>query len=340
MNAILDKKFINLISSQLERFKWQRATLANCRCPLCGDSKKNKNKCRGYFYERDARYYYKCHNCGAALTVSSFLEKVNPAMYSDFRLEWLKEKSGVTQDTRGVTNTGVAKRLEKVKVVERNTLTHVTKLSSLFPAHKARVYLKGRMLPDDKLDELFYTEDFSKVAEQINPQMVLQKEERIVIPFYDENKNMIGVQGRALSGDGLRYITVKAPGQDRLFYNLHNVDVNKRIYVTEGPFGSMFLPNAVAMVGASRSVNLPDKLRMRDVVFCLDNEPRSAEIVSMMRNIISKEHQVFIPDRLEYKDINEMILSGQSSENIVEYIDEHTYGGILAQAALTQWSCV
>ena len=53
MHAFLDKKFINLVSSQLERFKWQRATLANCRCPLCGDSQKNKNKCRGYFYERD-----------------------------------------------------------------------------------------------------------------------------------------------------------------------------------------------------------------------------------------------------------------------------------------------
>jgi len=340
MTAILDKKFINLVSSQLERFKWQRATLANCRCPLCGDSKKNKNKCRGYFYERDGRYYYKCHNCSAALTVSSFLEKVNPAMYSEFRLEWLKEKSGATQDTRGITNTGVAEKLKQVKDVKTNLSTTASRLSSLPSSHKARVYMKSRMIPDNKLDELFYTEDFSSLAEQVNPQVVLQKEERIVIPFYDEDKNLIGVQGRALSGDGLRYITIKAPGHDRLFYNLHKIDVNKRIYVTEGPFDSMFLPNAVAMVGASKSVNLPDKLRMRDVVFCLDNEPRSVEIVNMLRNLIAKEHQVFIPDRLEHKDINEMILSGKTSENIVEYIDDHTYGGILAQAALTQWSCV
>ena len=114
--------------------------------------------------------------------------------------------------------------------------------------------------------------------------------------------------------------------------------MNKRIYVTEGPFDSMFLPNAVAMVGASKSVNLPDKLRMRDVVFCLDNEPRSIEIVSMMRNLIDKGHKVFIPEnRLEEKVINEMILAGNKIENIVEYIDENTYGGILAQAALSQW---
>ena len=32
-----------------------------------------------------------------------------------------------------------------------------------------------------------------------------------------------------------------------------------------------------------------------------------------------------------------MILAGNKIENIVEYIDENTYGGILAQAALSQW---
>ena len=338
MTAFLDKKFINLVSSQLERFKWQRATLANCRCPLCGDSQKNKNKCRGYFYERDARYYYKCHNCGAAMTVSGVLEKVNPSLYSEFRLEWLKEKSGATQDIRGITNTNTAQKLASKMNVHRGKLKHVLKISELEPNHAARIYLENRLIPESKFDELFYTDDFAKVAEQVNSQTVLQQEARIVIPFYDDKKNIIGVQGRALDSKALRYITIKASGHERLFYNLHNINVNKKIYVTEGPFDSMFLPNAVAMVGASKSVNLPDKLRLRDVVFCLDNEPRSIEIVSMMRNLIDKGHKVFIPDsNLKHKDINEMILSGDTIENIIEYIDNHTFGGILANAAMSQW---
>ena len=32
-----------------------------------------------------------------------------------------------------------------------------------------------------------------------------------------------------------------------------------------------------------------------------------------------------------------MILSGKTIESIVDYIDENTYGGILAQAAMSQW---
>jgi len=338
MTAFLDKKFINLVSPQIERFKWQRSTLANCRCPICGDSQKNKNKCRGYFYERDARYYYKCHNCGASTTVSGFLEKVSPALHSEYRLEWLKEKSGATQDIRGITNTNTAQKLASKVNVHRGKLKHVLRISELESNHAARIYLENRLIPESKFDDLFYTDDFAKVAEQVNPQTVLQQEARIVIPFYDDDKNIIGVQGRSLDSKSLRYITIKAPDQERLFYNLHDIDTSKRIYVTEGPFDSMFLPNSVAMVGASKSVHLPDKLRLRDVVFCLDNEPRSVEIVSMLRDLISKGQKVFIPSNsLKEKDINEMILAGKTVENVVDYIDEHTYGGILAQANFATW---
>jgi hypothetical protein len=53
--------------------------------------------------------------------VSGFLEQVSPALYSEFRLEWIKEKGGATSDNRGITNTGVAQKLAKVNV-HRNKL--------------------------------------------------------------------------------------------------------------------------------------------------------------------------------------------------------------------------
>jgi hypothetical protein len=225
MVAYLDKKYINLVSPQLDKFAWQRATLANCRCPLCGDSKKNPNKKRGFFYEREARYYYKCHNCGAAMGLSKFLETVSPALYSEFRLEWLKEKSGEKIQNHGITSTGINKKFKPIIKVE-----NLIKISDLCPDHPAREYLEKRQIP--KLDELFFTEDFSKVARQINPKVFLQPEQRIVIPFYDDNGHMIGVQGRAIGKSERRYITIKSPDHDRLFYNLHKVNVNEKIYVT------------------------------------------------------------------------------------------------------------
>ena len=63
MSYYIDKKFINLASGSLQQFKWKKEDLANCRCPICGDSTKNKTKARGYFYKKGNDFFYKCHNC-------------------------------------------------------------------------------------------------------------------------------------------------------------------------------------------------------------------------------------------------------------------------------------
>ena len=75
MSLFIDKKYINLISPRLERFVWKKSDLANCRCALCGDSKKNKHKARGFFFQKNNDMFYRCHNCGISTTIYKFLEK-------------------------------------------------------------------------------------------------------------------------------------------------------------------------------------------------------------------------------------------------------------------------
>ena len=53
MSYYIDKKYINLASASLSQFKWKKEDLANCRCPICGDSQKNKTKARGYFFKKN-----------------------------------------------------------------------------------------------------------------------------------------------------------------------------------------------------------------------------------------------------------------------------------------------
>ena len=74
----IDVKYINLISTSLERFKQNHTNLWNFRCPICGDSEKNQNKRRGFIYEKSNKYFYRCHNCDYGTTFNKFLEKVNP----------------------------------------------------------------------------------------------------------------------------------------------------------------------------------------------------------------------------------------------------------------------
>ena len=75
-SAYIDVKYINLCSSGLDKFKQSNTNLWNFRCPICGDSQKNKNKRRGFIYEKQNKYFYRCHNCDFGATFSTFLEKI------------------------------------------------------------------------------------------------------------------------------------------------------------------------------------------------------------------------------------------------------------------------
>ena len=55
MSTYIDKMFINIISSKLQKFAWKKDNLANCRCPICGDSTKHKNKARGFFFQKNKK---------------------------------------------------------------------------------------------------------------------------------------------------------------------------------------------------------------------------------------------------------------------------------------------
>ena len=56
---------------------------------------------------------------------------------------------------------------------------------------------------------------------------------------------------------------------------MDSVKTNEQIYVTEGPFDSHFLRNAIAMCGSDVDLRTLDY----QFVFVFDNEPRNREIV-------------------------------------------------------------
>ena len=87
---LVDSKFIGLISPRLQKFKRVKSDLYNFRCPICGDSQKNKSKTRGYLYAVKADVNFRCHNCGASMTLSNFLKTLDPAIHSSMCLKGLK----------------------------------------------------------------------------------------------------------------------------------------------------------------------------------------------------------------------------------------------------------
>ena len=196
MSTYIDKKFINIISSKLEKFAWKKETLANCRCPICGDSQKHKNKARGFFFQKGNDFFFKCHNCAFSSNLYNFLEQVAPSLCKEYALE--RWKNG----ENGKSNYKKPKIVFEQPKFKKTELQHCIPLNDLEEGHPCKKYVLSRKIPAEVFNLLYYTDDFAAVAKSIDPEKDgLLKESRLVIPIFDENGSIVGVQGRYLGNN-------------------------------------------------------------------------------------------------------------------------------------------
>ena len=334
MSVFIDRSFLLQVSPKLQRFTKKKDDLYNFRCPLCGDSQKNKLKARGYIHRKQNDYFYMCHNCGVSTTFYNFLKQVDPNLLQEYQLE--RYKNGETGN-----NNYPKPEFEEFKT-ERPTFKKALELptiESLPEAHFAKNYVQQRRIPETLYSQLYYAEDFAAFIQSlgIKKEGLHQNDKRLVIPFYDKEKNLLAVQGRSLGESKLRYITLKLHDDNKKVYGLDRIDTDKLVYVVEGPIDSMFLENAVATADSNLE-SITDVLDKSKVVLIFDNEPRNKEIVNKIHHAIDNHFNVVIwPEMVEAKDINDMILDGFSPDEIQEFIDKNTFVNLRAMMEFVNW---
>ena len=318
---MIDEHYARLISARFDKFKRVRNGVYNFRCPYCGDSQKHKNKSRGYFFTKKSGLVFKCHNCGVGRSFGSFLKDNAPDVYDEYVME--RYKAGLTGKGRNVADPTLS--FEKPKFKKKGELVSCSELNN---EHLAVAYLLGRGIPEENYSDLFFTEKFCTWVNTQKPTFkdVKKDHPRIIIPFIDTNGEWFGFQGRSLdSGDQMRYITIMLDENRSKVFGLNKVDFNKTIYITEGPFDSLYIDNAIAMAGADIDWDL---LKGKEAVFVFDNESRNAQIVDRMTKVIDKGYEIVIwPNKISDKDLNDMFLSGHDVQSLVEF---NTYSGLEA----------
>lgn len=328
MNYI-DSKYINLVSSRVEKFTKKHQNLYNFRCPYCGDSSRNRNKARGFFYIKRSDVFFKCHNCNVGRTLSNFLKDIDVNLHDEYVME--RFKNGTTGRN---SNTATPKLNVEFKKPVFNTtpLSELQKISELNNTHPAKEYLSKRQIPEKYFSTLYYAEDFNAWAKTENT----IKESRIVIPLLSKSGKLFGYQGRALDKDSkLRYITTILDDRYVKVFGLNTIDFNKTIYITEGPFDSLFLSNAIAMCGSDVYL---DKSIYKDRVYILDNEPRNLQIIQKYEQLIQSGEKIVIwPSLIRQKDINDMVISGICVGDIIK---NNIYQGLEANLKFIQWKKV
>ena len=332
MSEWIDRKYAGIVSNRLDRFqvKSNQPYTANFRCPICGDSKTNKWKARGYLFSKKGGIFYKCHNCSFGANLGNFLKQVDPTLHKQYIFERFAEGK---QSNNNVT----AFTFEQPKFKPKNILDDLFVPVKGTPAED---YLRARQIPEDKWLSLYYVED-SQTLEQLSDKYkgrVLGSDPRIAVPFYNNDDELVAVNCRAINDSKLRYITVRIDNNAPLIYNLNKIDRTKTVYVTEGPFDSMFLDNSVA-VGSSDLNAVSRVLDRNNVVLVFDNQPRNRQLIDTMVSAASDQYKVVVwPSLVQQKDINEMVLNGV--DNVKEIIDNNTLCGLALSVRLNQWKKV
>ena len=333
MSLYTDQKYVGLISPRLELFKQVRQNLWNSRCPICGDSQKNRSKKRLYIYAKKQDLFVKCHNCGFGSNLGNFIKQLDPHLHSQYIVE--RYKAGETGQRKSKEPEF---HFEKPKFKPQPTKINLPSIGKLDKEHFARKYFESRKIPESFKDKVYFAEDFKEWAQSVSKidYSNLGKEEpRMVIPFFDMEGKLIAAQGRALGKNELRYITVKVEEDSLKIYGLDRWNPEEHTYIVEGPIDSMFLPNCLAVAGGDLLTYNGDKEK---TTLIFDNEPRNIHTIKKIMDSISKGWSVVIwLNPKKFKDINDLIISGLSTDEILDMINTRTMKGLEADLAAREW---
>lgn len=341
-DMFIDIDWINRISHRLDRFKSTFGKhIYSCRCPVCGDSKKDKRKTRFIIYKVSGKMEMNvyCHNCGYSTTFFNFIKQVFPSEFDEYKRDQMlgrfgspKKRSETLSKKDDITYTKSKKVSQNVTESVLDTCIPCSDLDSSHPAIK---WLESRCFGDIEINRLYWSPNFKTTSELLSPTPLAEGfpvEGRIMIPFFSEDGELEMMQGRSLSKKGLRYISIKKDESvDKIFGKL-DVDRSKTVYCCEGPFDSLFVDNCIATCDS----NL---LRAKADVYIWDNEPRNPDILKLIESAIDTgKHVVIWPNSPNKKqDINDMIKLGISREDINEIIKLRTFSGLKARLEFNQW---
>lgn len=338
--------YAGMISTRVKNFKQKDQYLWNFSCDICGDMSKGRQKARGFLYRNREGIGYKCHHCGASMSLGNYLKTKHPDLYKQYVFERYQANVSnnfghndikkIIQVPAAVTNTGklVDEALDKAKCI-----------TDLKPTHAAVKFVESRKIPKDKWGLIYYTPTFKAFTNNLLPNKFqeedgeLKDHPRLLFPYFTKHGRMFAYSARALDNQQPKYYTIKLDETERL-YGLDRVDFGKKVYAVEGQIDSLFLPNAIAVSGSSFDTPTLRSIKS-NLVIVGDNEPRSREIVKILKkNIIMGYSVCMLPHSVKQKDINEMILDGIDIESIVDLINENTFHGLAAMARFEYWKLV
>lgn len=319
--------------------KYNRGTnVYQASCPICREGKSWLKKQRCYYVVK--KNLVCCHNCGW---------KGNP-------VNWIMELSG--SNFADVVNE--SKDFDNIKIEKFEQTKIHKKFNYELPCDCID-------LEDDEQLSFFQNDYAVKKALNVLSERNLLKavnrpkkyyltlndyvhQNRLIIPFYDENFKIIFYQSRKLLDNDKKAKYLSKKDSERSIFNICNVrEEIPHIFITEGPLDSTFVKNGVALAGISESGDstFTDKQKsqmkifpLHEQIFVLDNQWNDTTSKKKSKALLDCGKRVFIwpKEYGKFKDINDVCVSYKMNEFPYKFILKNSFSGMTGQMKMTQFS--
>lgn len=261
-------------------------------------------------------------------------------------MDWVKEVSGLTFPE-------IVKR-NKEKIEGNNTFIKPISAPAQ-PVEIPDLPENSIELTDPKQADYFFDDDYVMLAQKCIRERRLVTavnsckkfyisledkvhKNRLVIPFFDENKKVICYQTRALTDKEFpRYLTKY--GEKEIF-NLANIDPEiPYVFVFEGPIDSMFVKNGVAIASLSpteKQLTTLNNLIGYEKIYVFDNDKNNPQTAKRIEKHIKQNKRIFVwPQEFKkFKDFNEVCCKLKIDEIPWKFIVKNSAEG--AEALIKQ----
>ena len=339
MIAIPEQYVINVLYENIYKISYNKYNKSyNGCCPICKEGNSWGKKKR-FYYIPDKELAY-CHNCGYSKKALTFITEVtNKSLHEiinevkEFDIEILP----------------IEEPKEVKKVIDKSLPEDCINLSDIsqieYYKDNAVVKTALQLIRDRKLDKginkpkTFY----------VSLKDVVHKN-RLILPFYDENDDIIFYQSRGLTKKDLfeRPKYLSKVGAERSLYGMQNINSNlDNVFIFEGPIDSYFVENGLATCGitersdkmfTSLQKEQINKLNLYEKIYVLDNQYCDKAALSKSIILADNNEKVFIwPKELKrFKDFNDICVAGNKDKIKPEFILKNTHSGLKAKLLLTE----
>jgi hypothetical protein len=305
----IQEHFISLLP--LDGYKKLSSTKINCRCFICGDSKTNKRKKRGFFLwnKRYDTYVFTCHNCGASTNFNNVCKTYAPSLYEQYKIKEREENFNAFLKTQR----------EEVEDYDDD----VVGIS---------------ILPDGSRKCIDVPECLDKLIERKVPMMFIKKwmyhkDFGLVVPFELDDEDIYGWQARQLKE---KVFHIELPEENYKIWNWYGVDKKKPVFICESIIDATMLYRigyqAIAILGSDIETRAIEELS--EPIFIFDNDETGFKKLIKYSKAFNQAKFLQFDKRIKQKDLNEIVKDGIPDDKLKKFIDTHIKTGFQIQVEL------